>query len=157
MRDNLVNAALSWVGTPYHHGACVKGAGCDCATLVYAVLRECGLIEQEDIGHYGPDWFAHTGEEVYMRRVLRHAYKTAEGISYATLDAKPGCIVLTKHSTSSRVYNHAGIVIKWPMIVHAIHPKVAQVDASKHGMWAFHEVAVLDPVAKLEMELEHIS
>jgi len=143
-RQNVVVEALTWLNTPYVHGARVKGAGCDCATLLLMVWRECGLIPDEEVGIFSPDWFANTSEDTYMRRVLRHAYKVAEAVSYATLDASPGNIVLTR-STGSKVYNHGGIVIRWPQIIHAVEPRVELTDATKHELWCFVEVSVFDP------------
>jgi len=69
----------------------------------------------------------------------------AEGIGYASLAAQPGDIVLTHHQRSVRVYNHGGIVVKWPSIVHSVYPRVELADATKHWMWGFHQTAVLDP------------
>jgi NlpC/P60 family putative phage cell wall peptidase len=155
LRDKIIAEARTWIGTPYVLGACVRGAGADCATFIYGVLHALGMINDETIGHFSPDWFAHTDEEIYPRRLLRHAFKTAVGISYTTLETQPGNIVLTRHSTSSRVFNHAGIVVKWPHLIHAIDPCITEVNATQHSMWCNREVAVFDPVAKFE--LEHIS
>lgn len=32
-REAIVATAGAWIGTPYHHQACVKGRGCDCLGL----------------------------------------------------------------------------------------------------------------------------
>lgn len=33
-RKAIVNAARSWLGTPYHHQASLRGVGCDCLGLI---------------------------------------------------------------------------------------------------------------------------
>ena len=54
-RTALVDAARSWLNTPYHHKARVKGAGVDCAQLLIGVYTDAGLIEAFDTGDYPPD------------------------------------------------------------------------------------------------------
>ena len=153
-REANVHEAQSWLGTPYHVGARVKGAGVDCATFLFAVYKECGLVPAEEEGVFTsdvqhPDWWAHTSEEKYMFRIIRHAHKVVEAISYATLDAKPGNIVLSR-AAGSRVYNHGAVVVRWPMVIHAVDPVVEVVDASTNWMWSFQTVAVFDPFEPLE-------
>jgi NlpC/P60 family putative phage cell wall peptidase len=141
----LVTEARSWIGTPYRHGARVKGAGCDCATL----LAECliaGGTDREAIGIYSGDWWMHASDERYMYGLLRNALKMTEAIAYRSTVAQPGDLVLTKVA-GSKLYNHGGIVTQWPMIVHAVHPVVEEVDASKHSMWAYRELAIFSPKA----------
>ncbi len=38
-REAIVAEARSWIGTPYRHGAALKGSGCDCLGLVRGVWR----------------------------------------------------------------------------------------------------------------------
>jgi hypothetical protein len=129
----------------------VKGAGVDCATLILCVMRNCGIIDDDNLAVYSGDWFIHTDEETYMKRVLRHAFKAVEGVAYRSLEAAAGNIVMTK-AAGSRVYNHGGIVLAWPAIIHAVSPKVEEVNAAKHPMWAYQTVAVFDPWKKAEAE-----
>lgn len=140
----LVEEARSWLGTPYVHGARVKGAGCDCATLLAECLIAAGVCDREAIGIYSADWWMHAGSERYMIGLLRNAGRMTEAVAYRSTDAQPGDLVLTK-AAGSKLYNHGGIVTKWPMIIHAIHPKVEEADASKHHMWAYRELAIFSP------------
>ena len=39
----IVNEARSWLGTPYHHQARLKGKGCDCLGLAVGIADELGL------------------------------------------------------------------------------------------------------------------
>ena len=45
-RAAVVAAARSWIGTPYHHAADVKGVGVDCAMLLVRVYSDLGLIDR---------------------------------------------------------------------------------------------------------------
>lgn len=148
-RTEVVSEARSFVSTPYHLGGQVKGAGVDCATLLMCVYRNCGILKDEQLGVFAGDWWLHAKEDTYMLRILRHAFRVAEAVAYRSLEAAPGNIVLTK-CAGSRVYNHGAIVLAWPRVVHAVHPAVEEIDASKHPMWAYQTVAVFDPWAKAE-------
>jgi len=46
-RAKVVQAARSWIDTPYHHQARAKGLGVDCVGLVIGVGRELGLCAPE--------------------------------------------------------------------------------------------------------------
>lgn len=149
-RGRIVVEALSWLGTPYHLTGRVKQGGVDCATFLYMVYLACGLVpETDEIEQYKADWFHHTTEQRYLIHVVRHASKVAEAVAYPTLNALPGNLILAKVAQGGRrapaVWNHGGIVTKWPKVIQAAHPKVELVDATSHWMWAFQTVLVLDP------------
>ena len=38
--DRVIAAARSWLGTPYHDQAILRGVGCDCLGLARGVWRE---------------------------------------------------------------------------------------------------------------------
>lgn len=42
--NEIVITARTWVGTPYHHQARVKGVGVDCAGVVIGVARELCMV-----------------------------------------------------------------------------------------------------------------
>lgn len=66
--ERIVEAARTWMGTPYHHQASLKGVGCDCIGLVRGVWREVTGQEHEPIPPYSPDW-----GEVGDREILYEA------------------------------------------------------------------------------------
>jgi hypothetical protein len=66
MRTAVVKEALTWLGTPYHHHARVKGVGVDCTRLLCAVYEACGCVPHIDPGNYAHDWHLHRGEEVFI-------------------------------------------------------------------------------------------
>ena len=150
LRERVAQEALSWLGTPYLPGGRVKGAGCDCGTLLIEVLLACGLLDKDEVdkelqelGYLSCDWFHNTNSEKYFRKVIRFARKISEGRCYPTTQAPIGSIVLTKVA-SSHVWNHGGIVVKWPRIVHAVSPRVVEVDAARDWFWTGQEISVFD-------------
>jgi cell wall-associated NlpC family hydrolase len=146
-REDAVKVARSWIGTPYVLGGRVKGAGCDCASLLAEFLIECGFAEREDLGVYSHDWFCHTSNERYMFRLIRHARKTIEGRCRGTVEAHPGDLVLFK-LPGSKLYNHGGIITRWPHMIHATGPVVKEQNCVTHWMTGFTEFAVFDPWGK---------
>jgi NlpC/P60 family putative phage cell wall peptidase len=43
LQTDIVNQARTWIGTPFHHQARLKGKGCDCLGLIVGVVDELGL------------------------------------------------------------------------------------------------------------------
>jgi NlpC/P60 family putative phage cell wall peptidase len=112
-RAAVVASARSWIGTPYHHMADVKGAGCDCAMLLVRVYCDLGLIEPFDPRPYVKDWHLHRSDERYLGFLLARAREVAAPL--------PGDVVLFRYG---RCYSHGGIVTApCPLtIVHAFAP-----------------------------------
>ena len=69
-RAAVVMEARSWIGTPYHHAADIKGHGVDCAMLLVRVYCDLGLVEPFDPRPYTRDWFLHRNEERYLGFLL---------------------------------------------------------------------------------------
>lgn len=59
----IVRIARSWIGTPYRHQACAKGAGADCLGLIRGVWREAVGGEPEAPPPYTADWMETSGDE----------------------------------------------------------------------------------------------
>lgn len=110
-RAAVVAEARSWLRTPYHHHAAVKGAGVDCALLLIEVYAATGLAPRLDVGDYPPDWMLHRGEERYLGWVERYAREVAAPL--------PGDIALFRFG---RCFSHAAIVLDDPAILHAYRP-----------------------------------
>lgn len=154
-REQAVAEARTWLGTPYEKGQHLKKCGVDCGTILFEIYRAAGFISPKDqeifdqIAPKHPDWFCHTAEEKYIKLALRHAHQVLKKISYATLDAKPGNVVVTHHTPEGQIWNHGGIVVRWPLVIHAVAPRVEEVDATQDRMWCYREVTVFDPWEKL--------
>lgn len=144
-RARIVTCARSMIGTPYVLHGTVKGAGLDCGSTLWLAATECGLITGA-LPTFSGDWWAHVENEKYLRSVMRFARQLGkESRLYRDSKIKPGCFLLAK-AAGSRVYNHGGIVTEWPLVVHAIQPQVAEVNALTDVLWANREIAVFDLV-----------
>lgn len=109
-RRMVVNEALTWLGTPYHHQGRVKGAGTDCAMILCEVFHDVGLLPRIEPEYYPPDWHLHRSEERYLNEVVKYL----QPCNY--LIGQPGDIVLYRYG---RCVSHAAIVVEWPTIIHA--------------------------------------
>lgn len=108
IRLAIVEEAKTWLGTPYHHQAQVKGAGVDCVQILIAVYNKVLGIEPPDIGYYAPDWMLHREEERYLGGLKKYAVQVNAPLA--------GDIVMYKFG---RCFSHSGIVVDWPLIIHA--------------------------------------
>lgn len=111
MRAAIVAEAYSWLRTPYHHQARVKGAGVDCVWLLIEVFRTTGIVAPGfDPGNYSGEWYFHHDEEIYMRGVAFHG-RTVE---------KPqiGDIALYKFG---RCVSHGAIIVETSPDLIGIH------------------------------------
>lgn len=112
-RDAVVAEALSWVGTPYHHLAAVKGAGVDCAMLLVAVYQAVGMVAANyDPRPYAPQWFLHHSRELYRE----HLASWAEPIT----DPGPGDVAVYRFG---RTASHGAIIVDKDLMVHAYRPR----------------------------------
>ena len=100
-RMAVVDAARSWVGTPYHHMADVKGVGCDCAMLLVRVYCDLGLVPAFDPRPYTHDWMLHRDEERYLGFLL--------GRSKEVDAPEAGDVILFRFG---RCFSHGGIVVR---------------------------------------------
>jgi cell wall-associated NlpC family hydrolase len=148
-RSQAVAVARTWIRTPYVLGGRVKGAGCDCATVLAEYLIEIGAVEQKelvDLGLYSGDWFHHTTSERYLRGLMRFGKMASETICRGRADAQPGDLVLFKVA-GSKVYNHGAIVTAWPRGIHAQAEGVREVNLAAHHLTGFRIMDVFDPFA----------
>lgn len=108
-RAAVVREALSWLGTPYHHAARIKGAGVDCGQILAAVYEAAGLIPHVEPEPYPHDWHLHRGVERYRGHVEQFAHRTDR-------TPQPGDVALFRWG---RCISHGAIVIAWPQVLHA--------------------------------------
>lgn len=109
----IAEAALSWVDTPYHHQARVKGVGVDCAQLIAGVAEETGHIEPGTPipFNYSTEWHLHNREEVLLKNL--EAFGCTRKPS---TELEPGDILCFKYG---RVVSHLGIYVGDNQFVHA--------------------------------------
>ena len=108
IRQAIVDEAMRWLETPYHHDARIMGGGVDCLQILIAVYSAVGLIADVDAGYYPPDWMMHRAEERYLAGVLDRAVEVDTPL--------PGDVALYK---VGRCFAHGAIVVDWPSIIHA--------------------------------------
>jgi cell wall-associated NlpC family hydrolase len=109
-RQLVVGTAMTWLRTPYHLDAQIKGVGVDCGTLLTAVFAEAGLIEAVNLGHHKPDFHLHKGIEVYQQWLEKYCSKSPG-------PPQPGDIITYRFGRLQAA--HAVLVINWPQVIHA--------------------------------------
>lgn len=122
------SAAVTWIDTPYHHQARVKGVGVDCAQLVAAVYEEVSGKQVSIPQDYSPEWHLHNKEEKMIDILL--------GLGCVEKDVKdtqPGDILCFKFG---RVCSHLGIMLHANMFVHARVDQGKTVVNTLSGDWA---------------------
>lgn len=111
-RADICDAALSWVGTPYRHGACVCQAGVDCAMLLVGVAKTCELLPYDwRPDAYSTQWHLHRTEPLLEQTIARMG-----GVLMPRMQAQAGDIALMLFG---RVESHAGILMPGGRIIHA--------------------------------------
>ena len=113
MNQQIVNAARTWIGTPYLHQASVKGVGCDCLGLLRGVWREVIGREPEPVPAYTPDWAEPQMEERLHAAALRH-------MQVAPAEILPGQVILFRMRAGA-IAKHIGIVSTGQTAPYFIH------------------------------------
>jgi putative phage cell wall peptidase, NlpC/P60 family len=103
MPARIVRAARSWLGTPYHDQASVKGVGCDCLGLIRGVWREEIGPEPMPVPPYSRDW-----GEAGPQEVLAEAARVAM-VEIAVTEARTGDVLLFRMRQGA-IAKHAGIL-----------------------------------------------
>ncbi|MEM1391033.1 MAG: NlpC/P60 family protein [Pseudomonadota bacterium] len=111
-RDQIVDAARGWIGTPYRHQASKKAVGTDCLGLLRGVWRELVGVEPESVPPYSPDWAEALGEETLLETARRHMIEIGLG------DAQPGDVLLFRMGLGHPA-KHCAIVSEAGKIIHA--------------------------------------
>lgn len=109
--EAVIAEALSWLDTPYHHAADVKGRGVDCAMLLVRVFVDTGVVEPFEPRPYTPDWFMHRDEERFLGWITKFGDSVPEDEEII-----PGDVVLYR---IGRCVAHGGIVVSPGIMVHA--------------------------------------
>jgi hypothetical protein len=111
-RQQILEAAVTWLGTRWHHRQCVKGAGTDCGRFIHAVYLEAGLVADADFGSYPADWMQHRTEERFLGWVEKYADR---------VDApQPADIAVWRYG---QCFSHGAIVWDWPRVIHSYRPE----------------------------------
>ena len=113
----VIASARSWLGTPYHDQASLRGVGCDCLGLARGVWRDVVGDEPFPIPPYSRDW-----GETGPREVLAEG---ARGMmpEIAPAKAGPGTLVLFRMGRSTAptrtIAKHVGILTAADRFIHS--------------------------------------
>ena len=107
LSSQIIAEAETWLGTPYHVNAAVKGVGADCGRWIAAVYRKAGVLEFEPTEHWPGDWYFHAREERYLDLLT----KLMEEVS----SPEPGGVALFK---VGKLFAHAALIVEWPGLIH---------------------------------------
>lgn len=110
-RELVVAEAKTWIGTPYHHAADVKGHGVDCAMILVRVYSDLGLIPKFDPRPYPAQWYLHRDEERYLGWIQKYCQKVEV--------PQPADIALYRFG---RAAAHGAIIISDQLMIHAYQP-----------------------------------
>ncbi len=113
LQEKVVKEAESFLNTPWHHEARIKGAGIDCGMFLLEVGEAVGAIPHIQPDHYPPDFMCHRNETWFLDLIMQYCDEVFEP------PYLPGDIVMFKHG---RIFSHSGFVIDWPKIIHASAP-----------------------------------
>jgi len=103
LRNAIVAEGRSWIGTPYHHQASLKSAGCDCIGLVRGVWRAVIGPEPEQMPAYSGDWGEAAGAESLLTLGRRYF------VPVAVEEMGPGDVVVFR-MRGGRIAKHCGIL-----------------------------------------------
>lgn len=125
-RQAVVHEALTWQGTPFEYGQCVKGAGVDCGRSIASWLNASGVhgIDISGLPRLSPQWFMHRSDESFLDQVRRYAVeyrlenrpRPDPWNGPVKIRPEPADIVVAK---CGRDYAHSALVILWPMVIGA--------------------------------------
>lgn len=110
-RSKIVAVARSWIGTPYHNRAAIKGVGADCLGVLRGVYSELYQIEPEKPPHYNANWSDINREELLLQKAQQYL-EPASDIDCGN--------VLIFRMNPSRAAKHCGIVTTAGLMVHAL-------------------------------------
>lgn len=130
-RNDIINEANTWMGTPYKHFSSVKGAGADCALFIMRVYSNCGLIEYKQPEFYANDWSLHNPtKEIFRDIVLESCHQIEKK------DLKKGDIILYKFG---KMLSHGALLMDGNMIIHSESGVGVTVSNRNYSVWTNRE------------------
>ena len=125
-RESVIAEARTWLKTPHHNGACIKGVGVDCGQFPWAVYHHVGIVPdlQKDL-RYSPQFHLNSDEEFYLDLAQKHGRELPEG----QLPKKADFVLYR----IGKVFSHGAIVLEWPLIIHAAYGIGVTIDHGDKG------------------------
>lgn len=112
-REAIVTEARSWLGTPYHHGASLKGVGVDCIGLLIGIARNVGMLPPDwQPAPYPAQWHLHQAEERLMEGIA-----AAGCVEVSVAQRQPADILLFRFG---QVCAHTALLLPEDYMLHAL-------------------------------------
>ncbi|MHB0992678.1 MAG: NlpC/P60 family protein [Burkholderiales bacterium] len=109
----LIDEAVSWIGTPFHHNQSCKGRGADCVGLCMGIYKNLGAMAADYFPPaYSQQWHMHQNAEVLIHVLNTHKFVKVEG------EARVGDIYTFRFG---RVTSHVGICVGEREFVHSYY------------------------------------
>jgi NlpC/P60 family putative phage cell wall peptidase len=125
--ERVIATARSWLGTPYHDQASLKGVGCDCLGLARGVWREVVGLEPFPIPPYSRDW-GETGPHEVLAEGARRMMP-----EIALSDIGPGALLLFRMKPRA-IAKHVGILTSPGTFLHA-YERLGAIEESLTPIW----------------------
>lgn len=147
-RQEVIDEAYSWVGTPYMHRQRVKGydGGCDCIQFLIGMAISLDIYPGDTktvVEYYSPQWHLHRGDPLLLNGIRELGL-----IEKPIKECRPGDLLAFQYA---RAVSHLGIIVKSRKIVHALYGQTKKVtedrltaDLLKRARHCFEVPGVID-------------
>jgi NlpC/P60 family putative phage cell wall peptidase len=117
--SRVVAAARAWVGTPYHHQACLKGVGTDCLGLLRGIYAELYGCPAPAAPPYTQDWAEALAAETLVQAADDYLVRATRTVPEA------GDVLLFRFQRG-RPVKHVGVAIAHDRFIHAVEGAAVQ-------------------------------
>lgn len=112
----LIEEAESWIDTPYHHQAKLKGIGVDCCNFILAIAENCNIVKPIELAPYNLMWHLHARHEMMLELLEKYGCKKIE-VDLTDPETWPiGSILCLRYG---RTCSHLALVLPELNIIHA--------------------------------------
>ncbi len=118
-KQDIIDTARQYIGTPFHHQGRVKGVGIDCAGLLVGVARDLELSDYDVMG------YSHVPSGSELERHLDANMDVIQVI-------EPACVVLMAFDADPQ---HIAICTSETSIIHAYFQVRKCVEHDLDDMW----------------------
>ncbi len=125
--DEIVAVARSWIGTPYHHQASVKGVGADCLGFIRGIYSQVAGRPAERPPGYSRDWGEVGSSEPLIAAARRHLVEVP-------MDARRPGDVLIFRLRAGFVAKHVALLASGETMIHATEGDVVR-EVAFCGWW----------------------